>query len=58
MYCDPDNPKDIAEKIKMMIDYPEISADFQRKGLEKARQYSWNRCGFELFEIVKEVMDL
>lgn len=57
LYCDPENPKDIAEKIAMVLDDQEIREEFQRKGLEKARQYSWNRCGFELFEILKEVMD-
>lgn len=57
LYCDPENPKDIAKKIEMILNNHELREKYQRQGLEKVKQYSWEKCGFELFELIKEVMD-
>ncbi|RDU37556.1 glycosyltransferase family 1 protein [Neobacillus piezotolerans] len=58
LFCDPENPRDIAEKIEILLNNHNIRAVYQQRGLEKSRQYSWERCGKELIEVITEVIDL
>ena len=47
VYCDPDDPKDIAEKITMLMNDSTLREKLRGKGMERARQFRWDRCARE-----------
>ncbi|RED65083.1 glycosyltransferase family 4 protein [Cohnella lupini] len=56
LYCDPIDPRDIAEKIDQVMASSELRQSLRLKGLRRAAQFSWNKCAKETWEAVKEVV--
>lgn len=47
----------IAAALKTVLDNPEAAEAMRKKGLERARTFSWERCAQETLEIYSAVMD-
>ncbi len=47
VFFDPFNPKDIAEKIKLVISNKKIREKMVKKGLEQVKKYSWKKMASE-----------
>jgi glycosyltransferase involved in cell wall biosynthesis len=56
LYCDPHNPKHIAEKIHQMMSDPDLRMNLRTKGLEQAKQFSWEKCSGEMIALIREVL--
>lgn len=57
IYCNPENPKDIAAKIEMLLGDKKLRSYYQEQGLKLSREYSWDNCGMELFNAIEEVLE-
>ncbi|MCL4382529.1 MAG: glycosyltransferase family 4 protein [Patescibacteria group bacterium] len=61
LYFDPQNPKDIAEKLKMVCSNvlkQQNKEEMIRKGQEQVKKYSWDKLARETFKIYQEVSNL
>ncbi|RKP53188.1 glycosyltransferase family 1 protein [Cohnella endophytica] len=56
LYCDPHSPKQIAESIHRMMGDPQLRANLRTKGLERAKQFSWEKCSGEIVALIREVL--
>jgi glycosyltransferase involved in cell wall biosynthesis len=54
LYIDPHRPEDIAAKIKQVLSDDSLRNELKRKGLERAREFSWEKCADEFWEIIKQ----
>jgi glycosyltransferase involved in cell wall biosynthesis len=57
LYVDPYNPKDIATKIRILLSDDNLREELSRKGLERAKLFSWEKCAKEIIKIIEEVID-
>ena len=49
VYFDPENPTEIAEAIRTLVDSPALRAEKALAGFLRAQMYSWDRCASETF---------
>jgi len=56
LYCDPFNPEDIAQKIKLIIEDENLRETLRQKGLERAKQFTWEKCARETIAVIKKVL--
>lgn len=56
LYCNPCSPEDIAEKISLLMADPRLREDLRQKGLERAKQFTWEKCARETFAIIEKVL--
>jgi glycosyltransferase involved in cell wall biosynthesis len=56
LYCNPHEPGDIADKVKMLAESSEMREQLRRRGLGRAAQFSWERCARETFEVLHRVI--
>jgi glycosyltransferase involved in cell wall biosynthesis len=56
LYCDPHDPGDIADKVRMLAESSEMREQLRRRGLRRASQFSWERCARETFEVLHRVI--
>jgi glycosyltransferase involved in cell wall biosynthesis len=56
LYVDPYNPEDIAEKIKLLLSNNKLREELRRKGLERAKMFSWEKCAKETLKVIEEVL--
>jgi glycosyltransferase involved in cell wall biosynthesis len=56
LYCDPHDPEDLAQKIRMVIGDQKLQADLRAKGLARARDFSWPQCARGTFRLLDEVL--
>ncbi len=56
LYCDPNSPKDIAEKIVLLMNNTTLREDLRRKSLERAKLFSWEKCARETFAVIKKAL--
>jgi glycosyltransferase involved in cell wall biosynthesis len=54
VYFDPENPEDIANAVKRLIDSPELRAEKAWAAFERVQQYSWPRCADETFSFLRD----
>lgn len=54
IYCDPEDPEDIAEKIRHLLSNEALQKELQQKGLERAKQFTWERCAMETFAAISK----
>lgn len=55
MLIDPRLPKDLAEALAAVLTRPLWRAELRAKGLERARQFNWERTASRLWEVIEEV---
>jgi glycosyltransferase involved in cell wall biosynthesis len=53
LYCHPDNPDEIADRILEFLTNDATYEEFRRRGHEQAQQFSWSRCARETFAIIE-----
>ena len=51
LFFDPEDPKDIAEKIRTLLKTPSLQNDLKQKGLVRVKAFSWRK-------MAKEILDL
>jgi glycosyltransferase involved in cell wall biosynthesis len=56
LYVDPYSPEDIAEKIKLLLSNDRLREELRRKGLERAKMFSWEKCVQETLKVIEEVL--
>ncbi|MNI89310.1 hypothetical protein D3C73_1466990 [compost metagenome] len=56
LYCDPYSPEDIAEKIVRLTSDNSLSATLRQKGLNRAKQFTWEKCAQETTVVIKELL--
>ncbi|MDF9298573.1 glycosyltransferase family 4 protein [Geobacillus stearothermophilus] len=56
LYVDPYSPEDIAEKIKLLLSDDKLREELKRKGLERAKLFSWEKCAKETIKVIEEVL--
>jgi glycosyltransferase involved in cell wall biosynthesis len=56
LYCDPRNPRDIAEKLRMITEDMQLRERLRLLGLARAKQFSWKKCARETFAVLKSVL--
>jgi glycosyltransferase involved in cell wall biosynthesis len=52
LYCDPADPRDIAEQIRRVVTSPALSAELREAGLARARTFSWHKAAACLDELL------
>ena len=56
LYCDPHSPQDIADKIQQLMSSAELRETLRRKGLERAKKFSWDTCARETLAVLEQVL--
>jgi len=57
LFTDPFNPKDMASKIKMLLDNPSLRAQYIRRGNERLKKYSWEKTAKKTINVYEKVFD-
>lgn len=57
LYCDPHDPSDIAKQLVRIMGDSELRETLRTKGLERSRQFSWEKCSTELLAVIREVLE-
>ena len=55
LIADPKDPKDLAEKIEMVLKKDELRKDLIRKGFLRVKEFSWEKTAEEMIEVYKIV---
>jgi glycosyltransferase involved in cell wall biosynthesis len=56
MYFDPNNPQDIAEKMKLMLNNSSLCKEMGEKGLEQVKKYSWEKTARETLRVYHSLL--
>ena len=56
LYCDPNNPMDLATKISLLMNDNILRDEMRRKGFERARQFTWEKCARETWAAIEKVL--
>ena len=56
LYCDPYRPEDIAAKIQRLMSDSALRERLKQKGLERAEEFSWDRCARETLAVLEQVL--
>jgi glycosyltransferase involved in cell wall biosynthesis len=56
LYCDPHDPQDLAQKIRMVVSDRKLQAELRTKGLARARDFSWSQCARGTFHLLDRVL--
>jgi glycosyltransferase involved in cell wall biosynthesis len=54
LYCDPTDPRDIAKQMSDLVFDDGLRARLRQRGLERAQQFSWERCARETWAVIEE----
>ncbi|MEK7096101.1 MAG: glycosyltransferase family 1 protein [Patescibacteria group bacterium] len=57
LYFDPSSTEDMVQKIKMVLDSPEIAKKMRLEGPKVATQYSWEKTAQQTLEVYDEVLE-
>src|SRR3989344_5502456 len=55
LYFDPQNPYDIADKIKQVFAYPKLRSKLITAGADQVKKYSWRKMAQETMKVYQEV---
>ena len=58
MYFNPHNPKEMAEKMKLVLTDEKLYNEMREKGFKQIRKYSWEKMGEETIGIYKKILDI
>lgn len=57
LYCDPFNVESIAAKIVELIENPSLQEELRRNGLERVKEFTWQKAVTELMNVFDEVIN-
>jgi glycosyltransferase involved in cell wall biosynthesis len=52
VYCDPDDPQDMARQLRLVLTTASLRRDLREAGLARARTFSWHRSANQLNELL------
>jgi glycosyltransferase involved in cell wall biosynthesis len=55
VYFDPENPEDVAQGLRKLIENPEMRFRKAHSSFQKAKQYSWTKCARDTFKFLADV---
>jgi glycosyltransferase involved in cell wall biosynthesis len=55
IYCDPYSVEDIANKIEQLLADKNMQKEMRLKGIERAKQFSWEKAAKKTCEIIEEL---
>lgn len=55
LFCNPTDPKDIAQKIALVLDDGDIRRRLIEKGFARARQFSWEKAALQTIRVYDSV---
>lgn len=55
LLADPTDAADLARQMVRVLMDPARAADMRRRGVERARQFTWERCARETLEVIRDV---
>ncbi|QGQ94415.1 glycosyltransferase family 1 protein [Paenibacillus psychroresistens] len=55
LYCNPYSPMDMAFQIERLMNDPDLQQNMRLKGLERAKQFTWQTCARRMFHVIEEV---
>lgn len=53
VYCDPYRAEDIASKLLELLTDEDLREEFRRKGYERARTFTWERCVSQTCDVIR-----
>jgi glycosyltransferase involved in cell wall biosynthesis len=56
LYCNPHDPNDIAEKIRLIVHDSDLREQMQRKVLQRSSLFTWERCAREFWSVIESVV--
>ena len=56
-YFDPLDSEKIAQKIQLLIENSEKKEQMEKKGIERAKGFSWEKCAEETLKVYKEITE-
>jgi glycosyltransferase involved in cell wall biosynthesis len=56
LYCDPNDPSDIAKNIRLVADNPPLRERLRQNGLARVKEFSWDKCARQTFAILSQVI--
>ncbi len=54
IYCDPGDPQSIAEGMKRLLGDEKLRKELVRRGIERVRQYSWERTARDMADVFEK----
>jgi glycosyltransferase involved in cell wall biosynthesis len=58
IYFNPNNPEEMAEKMKLVLTDKKLYNELREKGFEQIKKYSWEKMGRETVEIYRKILDI
>jgi glycosyltransferase involved in cell wall biosynthesis len=58
LYIDPNEPKDIADKINFLLNSKEANERLVSKGLKHSKNYTWKKSAERLMDILIKANDI
>lgn len=56
LFCDPNDPADIARQVGRLLHDPALRAESRRKGFDQARRFSWRNCALQTIDVAEGVL--
>lgn len=57
LYCNPNDPQDIANKIWIMMNDVKLQDDFRAKGKSRSEMYTWEKCARKTLSVIKKALE-
>ncbi|MBP2658162.1 MAG: glycosyltransferase [Firmicutes bacterium] len=57
LYCDPYNPNDIAEKIRMIIDDETLREALTQAGKKHVKVFTWEKCAMNILQVINSIIE-
>lgn len=55
IYCNPDNPMDIAQKIQLLMDNDDLRIEMSEKGVIRSTNFSWEKSAQQVLDIIRSI---
>ena len=55
LYCDPDDPEDLARGIRRLVGDPSLQDDLSSRGAKRSQEFTWERAASGLVEVLERV---
>ena len=53
LLCNPESPKELAAALRRVLDEPGLADELRRRGLERAREFTWERAAQRLRDVLE-----
>ncbi len=55
-FADPTDPRALADAIEKVLHYPSLASQLRQKGLQRARQFTWEKTAFQTLQVYQRVL--